>query len=148
MKRMVLGSVAVVAASLMLGGCYVAPDYSYVRGPDGGGAYYGRRTTVYDGGYDAPYGYGYYGDPYGYRSGVMVGVGTTWYGGSGYRRHDWDGDRRWHDQDHRGHWDHDGDRPREAPYRAPPRDTGRQSPHRDDSRHRGEPWRKRDDDRR
>jgi len=115
MKKMLLGGLLVVGATSLLGGCYVAPGYSYVRGPDGGGAYYGRATRVYDDGYYAPYGYGYYGYPYGYPGGVTVGVGATWYGGTHDRRGDYDGDRRWHGDDHRGHWDRDGDRHDGAP---------------------------------
>ncbi|AND68765.1 hypothetical protein ATSB10_13110 [Dyella thiooxydans] len=146
MRKMLLGIVLVGAASL-LSGCYVAPDYSYVRGPDGGGAYYGRATRVYDDGYYAPYGYGYYDYPYGYYpGGVTVGIGTTWYGGSRHWRDDRD-DRHWRGDDHRGHWDHDGDRHRDAPhpngghaYRPPQRshDSGGQHERRrsPDERHR------------
>lgn len=141
MRKMLLGIVLVGATSL-LAGCYVAPGYSYVRGADGGGAYYGRATTVYDNGYYAPYGYGYYDYPYGYYpGGVTVGIGTTWYGGSRYRRYDhddhrWRGDdHHWRGEDHRGHWDHDGDRRHGGPrpggghaYRPPQRshDSGAQ----------------------
>ena len=110
MKKMLLGGVLVLVATLSLGGCYVAPGYSYVRGPDGGGAYYGRATAVYDDGYYAPYGYGYYSYPYGYPGGVTVGVGTTWYGGSYYRRDYRGDDRRRGGNDYRGHWDRDGHR--------------------------------------
>lgn len=114
MRKVLLGTLLVGATSLLTG-CYVAPDYSYVRGADGGAAYYGRAATVYDDGYYAPYGYGYYGYPYGYPGGVTVGVGATWYGGSLYRR-DYRDDHHWRGDDHRGHWDRDGDRPRGAPH--------------------------------
>ncbi|MGA0585711.1 hypothetical protein ACO2Q2_01040 [Dyella sp. KRB-257] len=112
MKKCVLG-VAVVIASSLLGGCYVSPDYGYVRGGAyGGDAYYGRSTAVYDDGYYAPgyyspdyYGYG----GYGYPGGVSIGVGTTWYGGSRdrYRHRDHDG-RQWDHGDHRGDGRHAG----------------------------------------
>ncbi|HEU4669160.1 MAG TPA: hypothetical protein VFR91_00510 [Dyella sp.] len=152
MKKVLLGSVLVVAMTALLGGCYVAPGYSYVRGPDGGGAYYGRATTVYDDGYYAPYGYGYYDYPYAYPGGVTVGVGTTWYGGSRYRRYDRD-DHRWHGEDHRGHWDRDGDRDHgQDRYREPPRHDGghddRQPRRRDDADDGHRSWRGRDDRRR
>lgn len=84
-----LAWLSIVLAGAALGGCYYEPGYSYVRGSGGGDAYYGRATTVYDGGYGygvAPgyYGGGYYGDYYGrpccYGSRVVVGVGTGWYG--------------------------------------------------------------------
>lgn len=96
MKKWLLGGAVVIASSL-LGGCYVSPDYGYVRGGGyGGDAYYGRSTTVYDDGYYAPgyYSPDYYGG-YAYPGGVSIGVGTTWYGGSGdrYRHRDYD-DRR------------------------------------------------------
>ncbi|HET6432738.1 hypothetical protein [Dyella sp.] len=118
MKKMLAGVALAVVASA-LGGCYVAPGYSYVRDGYGGDAYYGRGpTTVYDDGYYAPsyYGYGGYGG-YGYPGGVSIGISSGWYGGSyGYRhrdyrydrRHDWDHDR--HDGDHGRGRDHDGDR--------------------------------------
>lgn len=144
MKKMLLGGLLVAGATSLLGGCYIAPDYSYVRGPDGGGAYYGHAATVYDDGYYAPYGYGYYGYPYGYPGGVTVGVGATWYGGSHYRRYDRDDDRRWHGDDHRGHWDRDDDRHLDAPRR----DDGpgyRQPRQRDDSHDRHEQRRNRDE---
>lgn len=114
MKKCLLGAAVVIASSL-LGGCYVAPDYGYVRGGAyGGDAYYGRSTTVYDDGYYAPgyyspdyYGYG----GYGYPGGVSIGVGTTWYGGSRdryrHRDHDdrqWDHDNRRGDGGHAGSW--------------------------------------------
>ena len=84
MKKWLLGGAVVIASSL-LAGCYVAPDYGYVRGGGyGGDAYYGRSTAVYDDGYYAP-GY-YYRRPYyhdsfnfgyysgGHHSGWGVGV--------------------------------------------------------------------------
>lgn len=123
MKKLLFAAL-LVGATATLGGCYVEPGYSYVRGGDGGDAYYGRPTTVYDDGYYAPYDYyapyGYYGYP----GGVSVGVGAVWYGGShyyrggyhggyhGYRGHGgdpghWHGNYHGHDGDH--HWSgHDG----------------------------------------
>jgi len=89
MKRALakLGLLSVVA---MLAGCYVDPNYDYVR-REGvqGDVYYGQSTPVYEDGYYAPYGYdSYYG--YGgyagccYTPGVRVGVSRVWYG-QGYR---------------------------------------------------------------
>ncbi len=110
MKKWLLGGAVVIASSL-LSGCYVAPDYGYVRGGGyGGDAYYGRSTTVYDDGYYAP---GYYSpdyyDGYAYPGGVSIGVGTTWYGGSGDRYRHGDYDYRQRDRDdHRSDGDHAG----------------------------------------
>jgi hypothetical protein len=100
MKKM-LAAAALAALTSLLGGCYVEPGYSYVRGGSGGDAYYGRSTAVYDDGYYAPAygGYGYYGYP----SGVSIGVSSGWYGGShGHRSY-----RNYHDYDRRG-GRHDG----------------------------------------
>lgn len=111
MKKMLAGVALTVLASA-LGGCYVAPGYSYVRDGYGGDAYYGRATTVYDDGYYAPAydGYGYYGYP----GGVSIGISSGWYGGS-YRRgyRDYRGRGYHHDGGgyHRGHdWGRDGGR--------------------------------------
>jgi hypothetical protein len=111
MKRLVSGLILIVAAAT-LSGCYYDPGYSYVRGPgpagdayygDGGGARY--VAPAYDGYYGDGYygGGGYYdyggGGDYGccYSPGVSVGISSTWYGGSRYRR----------DDDYRGHRDYD-----------------------------------------
>lgn len=120
-----MAGLVIAATATLLGGCYYAPGYSYVRGNGGGDAYYGRAAPVYDDGYYAAPGYygpGYY-DSYGggyyggccYSSGVVLGVGGTWRGGPRYRH---GGDRHGYDG-HRGggydggHRDHDGrhDRP-------------------------------------
>lgn len=106
MKKWLLGGAVVIASSL-LGGCYVAPDYGYVRGGGyGGDAYYGRSTTVYDDGYYAPgyYSPDYYGG-YAYPGGVSIGVGTTWYGGSRDRYRHRDHDYRQRDRDRDDHRD-------------------------------------------
>lgn len=114
MKKLLIAAL-LVGATASLGGCYVEPGYSYVRGNDGGGAYYGRATTVYDSGYYAPYDYysPYY-SPYGYYGypgGVSVGVGAVWYGGSHYRRGYRGGYRHDYRHDYRGHPGHwQGDR--------------------------------------
>lgn len=103
-----LAGLALGMTAMLLGGCYYEPGYSYVRGGGGADAYYGRgATAVYDDGYYASPGYyapgyydGYYGGYYGqgccYSSGVVLGVGRGWYGGSGYRGYD----RRGYDRHH------------------------------------------------
>ena len=110
MKKWLLGGVVVIASSL-LGGCYVAPGYSYVRDGYGGDAYYGRGTAVYDDGYYAPGYYApnyYYGGGYAYPGGVSIGISRTWYGGSRdrYRHRDHYRDEH-HDDDHRRDQHHD-----------------------------------------
>ena len=88
MKRLLSGLVMAVAAAT-LSGCYYDPGYSYVRSNgDGGDAYYGRRTTVYQDGYYAAPGYddgGYYGNGYN----TNYGYNTTYpqvVGNVGYNR--------------------------------------------------------------
>lgn len=111
-KRSLSGLALIVLMSL-LSGCYIAPDYSYVRSNGyAGDAYYGSGpSVVYNGyypygygGYGYPYGYGYYGGYYGccYGPGVIVGGG--WYGRGGHywRGGDWHGGGGgWHG---RGGW--------------------------------------------
>lgn len=112
MKR-VLSGLILIAAAATLSGCYYDPGYSYVRGSghagdayygDGGGARY--VAPAYDGYYDRGYyGNGYYGGGnYGccYAPGVSVGISSTWYGGSRYRRDDYRGQRDY--RSHAGQW--------------------------------------------
>jgi hypothetical protein len=117
LKRLLAG-VAVLGATSLLSGCYVSPDYSYVRGNGyAGAAYYGQGPTVVYRGYDA-YPYPYY---YGCCWAPGVTVGGVWYGGHRYYRgHDWHRDGRWHGRSgswhghgggHGGSW-HGGDRHR------------------------------------
>lgn len=83
----VLAGLGLVAATLVLSGCYLGPDYSYVRQADyQGGAYYGQARG-YDGGYYVGPGYAPYGYGYGccYAPGVSVGVGAVWYDRPRYR---------------------------------------------------------------
>lgn len=110
MKRLLAGSVLAALAAL-LSGCYVAPDYSYVRaGPYAGPAYYGHAVVRDDGYVVAPawYGGGWYGCCYS----PGVTVGGVWYRGDwryrqGYRGHDWRHDGRGHDR--RGDYRHGDD---------------------------------------
>lgn len=90
-----LAGLGLVATVLMLSGCYLGPDYGYVRQTDYQGAYYGQART-YDGGYYpgpgyAPYygaGYGGYGYGCCYAPGVSVGVGAIWYDRPRHRRYE------------------------------------------------------------
>ena len=85
MKRL-LAALALAASTAMLSGCYIQPDYGYVRGNGyAGDAYYGS-APVYSSGYYAPY-YGYYGYGYGYGCCWAPGLfwGGGWYGGRYYR---------------------------------------------------------------
>ena len=88
MKHLLAG-IALVAVTSVLSGCYVAPDYSYVRGNGyGGDAYYGSGPAVVYNGYYAPglYGYGYGGYGYGlYGCCYAPGIYGYWYGGRYYR---------------------------------------------------------------
>lgn len=85
-----LAGLTLVATTLLLSGCYLGPNYSYVRQAGyQGDAYYGQ-SQVYDGGYYLGSGYApYYGTGYGYgccyTPGVSVGVGAVWYDGPRYR---------------------------------------------------------------
>ncbi|HXE77518.1 MAG TPA: hypothetical protein VN614_04655 [Rhodanobacter sp.] len=88
-----LAGLGLVATTLMLSGCYLGPDYGYVRQTGyQGGAYYGQ-SRAYDGGYYLGSGYApyYYGSGYGYgccyAPGVSVGVGAVWYDRPRYRRY-------------------------------------------------------------
>lgn len=127
MKRL-LASLALIAATAALSGCYYDPGYSYVRGSGYvGDAYYGDGGSAYvvaPGYYDNGYYGGYYGNGYYgccYAPGVSVGVSSVWYGGSRYRHDGYrDGDRDY--RGHAGQWqgrrdggyrdrdDHDDDR--------------------------------------
>jgi hypothetical protein len=87
MKRL-LAVLSLMAATGMLSGCYIAPDYGYVQSNGyTGDVYYGTApAAVYGYGYYAPwyYGYPYYGY-YGCCWGPGVIVGGGWYGGRYYR---------------------------------------------------------------
>ena len=140
MHKFMAGLVIAVGAA-MLGGCYYEPGYSYVRGNGGGDAYYGRAAPVYDDGYYAAPGYGYYGpgyyDGWGggyyggccYSSGVVLGVGGSWRSGPRYRH---GGDRR-HYGGHRAGGHYGGYRGHDGRYDRPGYDGG----HRGSSREGG-----------
>ena len=105
MKRL-LALVSILGATALLSGCYVAPDYSYVRGNGyQGGAYYGSGPAVVynDSYYASPY---YYGSYYGCCWAPGITVGGVWYSRPRYDRDDYhrrhvyyhrDGDRQRHD---------------------------------------------------
>jgi len=130
MKRL-LALASILGATVLLSGCYVAPDYSYVRGNGyQGGAYYGSGPAVIynDSYYASPY---YDGGYYGCCWAPGITVGGVWYSrpydDHRYYRghvHDRDDDHyRWH-----GH-----PTPRsgyDRPYRGPYRHQGH-----DDDRH-------------
>lgn len=98
MKRLIVG-LSVLCATALLSGCYVSPDYSYVRGNGyAGGAYYGSGPAViYDSSY---YASPYYYDGYGCCWAPGVTIGGVWYGGHRYYRGD---HRYYHDHDHDGY---------------------------------------------
>jgi hypothetical protein len=130
MKRLIAG-LATIAATALLSGCYVSPDYSYVRGNGyQGSVYYGQGPSVIyrDNYYASPYYHGGYGCCWA----PGVSVGGVWYGGHRYYRgrgYDWRDHHRWrgrpdgnhgHDRrrgngssahggghHHDGHWQHD-----------------------------------------
>lgn len=102
-----LAGLGLVATTLALSGCYLGPDYGYVRQTGyQGGAYYGQ-SRAYDGGYYLGSGYApyYYGPGYGYgccyAPGVSVGVGAVWYDRPRYRLHAPPRYRRYAPQQHR-----------------------------------------------
>jgi hypothetical protein len=82
MKRLIAG-LSILCATVLLSGCYVSPDYSYVRGNGyTGGAYYGSGPSViYDNSYYASPYYGGYGCCWA----PGVTVGGVWYSGRYYR---------------------------------------------------------------
>ena len=86
--KSVLAGLVLASLTSLLSGCYVAPDYSYVRSNGyAGDAYYGSGPAVV---YDYPYGY-----PYGYYGGAWGYYGCCYHG---YDRHHWhdDHDHDWH----------------------------------------------------
>ncbi|HUB90741.1 MAG TPA: hypothetical protein VMA74_13540 [Dyella sp.] len=106
--KRVLAGLVLAGVTGLLSSCYVAPGYSYVRGTGyAGDAYYGTAPSVV---YGDPYGYGYYGGPYGYYGGWgYYGYGCCyggWYGRGrywGHGDHDWHGGRGgWHGGGHGG----------------------------------------------
>ena len=92
--KRVLAGMTLAGLISLLSGCYVAPDYSYVRSNGyAGDAYYGSGPAVV---YDYPYGYGYpygyYGGGWGYYGCCYGGYGRGRYWGHGdHDRHDWHG---------------------------------------------------------
>ncbi|GLQ87571.1 hypothetical protein [Dyella flagellata] len=99
-----LAGVTLAGLISLLSGCYVAPDYSYVRSSGyAGDVYYGSGPAVV---YDYPYGYpyGYYGGAWGYYGCCYGG----WYGRGHWRGdhdHDWHhGGGGWHGRSSGGHW--------------------------------------------
>lgn len=132
MKRLLSVFVLLVAGTA-LSGCYYDPGYNYVRASgQRGDAYYGEgggtRYVVPSYGYDTYYG-GYYDCCY--APGVSVGIGSSWYGRSGYRRGDdyryrrnyGHGDRR--RQGHAGR-DHSGGRHDTGSHGSEPRPSREQ----------------------
>lgn len=122
MKRLLAGCVLGVGM-LALSGCYVAPDYGYVRQSTyQGDAYYGRGVRSYAPGYYVAPAYPVYGYGCCYGPEVGIGISSSWYrvpryyNYRGYRH----GDSRYRGtwRGHDGHRDHDrdhrrrGDRPR------------------------------------
>jgi hypothetical protein len=106
MKRLFAG-LSILCATALLSGCYVSPDYSYVRGNGyAGSAYYGSGPAVIyrDSYYASPYYYGGYGCCWA----PGVTIGGVWYGGGhryyrgryyghGYRGNGWHGGGHgWH----------------------------------------------------